>query len=246
MAFINWTELELIDVIKLYCRLPFGQLHARNPEIIVLASQLGRTSNAVALKMANMVSLDPTIDRKGMDKVSKLDRDTWTKFMNNIDYYLETDGQNPSGFSDLPQAPYFVETERLGLNVKALGTQRRGQAFFREMILASYDRRCALSGIDEPSLLIASHIAPWAAASSRRLDPRNGICLNALFDRAFDQGLIAFSDELKILFAKNMKNETEKKLRDSGNASLRHPSKFLPDPDLLKAHRERFNQEYIL
>jgi len=36
----------------------------------------------------------------------------------------------------------------------------------------------------------ASHIVPWAEDERNRLNPRNGLCLNALHDRAFDRHLM--------------------------------------------------------
>jgi hypothetical protein len=88
MASRRWDEAELIRVLIEYCDIPFGQLHSRNPKIIQLASELGRSPSSIALKMVNFVSLDPTIDRKGMSNVSALDKEVWNKFFNNIDYYF--------------------------------------------------------------------------------------------------------------------------------------------------------------
>lgn len=240
----NWTEAQILRTIKLYCCLPFGRLHSKNPEIIALAHELGRTPGAVALKMANFASLDPTIDRVGMKNVSQLDKDAWEKFFKNIDYYLDAKDENLSGFSDGGQSNFIYDDERTGLNVSALGVQRRGQTYFREMVLASYDGKCAISGIAESQLLSASHIAPWATEVSRRLDPRNGICLNALYDRAFDRGLIAISDEMQVLYSKNLHSCTSRKLRELAHHTTIQPLRFMPDVGLLRAHRERFGNEF--
>lgn len=83
-----WTEDELIKSLKLYCELPFGRLHSKNPEIISLAQMMGRTPSSVALKMVNFASLDPTIKQKGMKKYSKLDKEIWEIFFSNIDLFL--------------------------------------------------------------------------------------------------------------------------------------------------------------
>jgi len=40
-------------------------------------------------------------------------------------------------------------------------------------------------------LLIASHIVPWSKDKQNRLNPRNGLCLSALHDKAFDRGMIS-------------------------------------------------------
>lgn len=65
--------------------------------------------------------------------------------------------------------------------------------------MTTYEGRCALSGIGVAELLCASHIKPWSASVERRADPRNGILLNALFDRAFDRGLISFDVEMRVI-----------------------------------------------
>ena len=55
----GWTRDELLVAFNLYCKTPFGRLHQRNPEIIRLASALGRTPSALAMKLVNFASLDP-------------------------------------------------------------------------------------------------------------------------------------------------------------------------------------------
>src|SRR5687768_14434560 len=83
-----WNREELILAINLYCKIPFGKIHNRNPAIIELASLLNRTPNAVSYKLANLASLDPTLKArgiKGADKSSKLDKEIWNEFYANWD-----------------------------------------------------------------------------------------------------------------------------------------------------------------
>ena len=67
-----------------------------------------------------------------------------------------------------------------------LSKARVNQRFFRDLILDNYQSQCCLTGIAVPDLLIASHIVPWADDPKNRLNPCNGLCLNALHDKAFD------------------------------------------------------------
>jgi len=237
MARVNWMEGELLKLLIVYCELPFGRMHARNPAIVGLAQRLGRTPSAVALKMVNFASLDPTIQQKGMSNVSKLDREVWNKFLKNIDYYLSSE----SSIHGELQEPQSVVTDLsyFGSDIAILTTARQGQQRFRKVILASYENRCAISGLADEQLLVASHIAPWAELENRRLDPRNGICLNALLDRAFDRGIISLSDSYEVLFSERVSDDTRTKLRSMGQ-KFSPPSKFLPDTDLLRAHRDKF------
>ena len=68
---------------------------------------------------------------------------------------------------------------------------RVNQKIFHDVVFSSYDDACCITGIDLPPLLVASHIVPWSKDPRERLNPRNGLCLNALHDRAFDRGLIS-------------------------------------------------------
>ena len=56
---------------------------------------------------------------------------------------------------------------------------RVNQCIFRTIILATYNNTCCISGINNPDLLIASHIAAWSKDEKNRLNPMNGLCLNA-------------------------------------------------------------------
>ncbi len=90
--------------------------------------------------------------------------------------------------------PRTTEAERLVV-------QRVGQDIFRQALLKYWDARCPLTGITDPALLRASHIVPWAECETDalRLDVHNGLLLSALWDAAFDAGLVSFNDEGNVL-----------------------------------------------
>jgi predicted restriction endonuclease len=77
------------------------------------------------------------------------------------------------------------------------------------------------------------------------LNPKNGLCLNALHDRAFDRYLMWIEDDFIIRFAprlhKTSKDQTEtiKWLTSFEGARLLLPRKFTPDLELLKRHGEK-------
>ena len=69
--------------------------------------------------------------------------------------------------------------------------QRVGQNLFREGLMALWGGRCAITGLDVPELLRASHAKPWADSNDiERLDVYNGLLLAAHWDAAFDSGLV--------------------------------------------------------
>jgi hypothetical protein len=77
---------------------------------------------------------------------------------------------------------------------------RRGQGRFRANVEA-IERACRLTGVTNPSLLIASHIKPWrlCASAQERLDGMNGLMLTPDADLLFDRGFISFHDDGEVL-----------------------------------------------
>ena len=71
--------------------------------------------------------------------------------------------------------------------------------------MSNYSAKCAISGIDIPELLNASHIIPWSKNTKERLNPANGICLSKLYDAAFDKGLIGIKKDYSIILSKRIK-----------------------------------------
>ncbi|MFP3569738.1 HNH endonuclease [Paraburkholderia sp. SIMBA_030] len=85
---------------------------------------------------------------------------------------------------------------------EAIARQRIGQDLLREVVLDAWGNRCALTGIEHPSLLIASHIKPWRdSLDAERLDPYNALPLAAHIDAAFDVKLISFEDDGSIIIS---------------------------------------------
>lgn len=124
--------------------------------------------------------------------------------------------------------------------------QRKGQDYFRRMILANYGGRCALTGIDIPQLLLASHIIPWSDKSHKkdRLNPCNGICLSALYDKAFDKGLITISpDDYTVLLSSALLEYEPQEYFDKHfgiieGKSISLPKEFKPNRDFLAYHKD--------
>jgi hypothetical protein len=101
----------------------------------------------------------------------------------------------------LPDAPlqqFLSATSGATRSTEAerLTTQRVGQDIFRQALMRYWNSRCPLTGITDASLLRASHIVPWAECrnDAHRLDVHNGLLLSALWDAAFDAGLVSFDD----------------------------------------------------
>jgi len=137
----------------------------------------------------------------------------------------------------------FDETNYAGLT-KAVQIQARiKQSFFRRAVLSSYKQHCCITNISEPRLFVASHIVPWKPDAKNRLNPRNGLCLSALHDKAFDRGLITITDEFRVqvspaLYAFAGEPFIKDTLLALSGKSIMLPEKFKPDVAFLKRHRE--------
>lgn len=118
----------------------------------------------------------------------------------------------------LPEAPlerFKAETANLPRATEAerMVIQRIGQDVFRDALLNYWGGRCPLTGITERGLLRASHIVPWTdCTDAQRLDVHNGLLLSALWDAAFDRGLVSFADDGTVL--------THSKLSESARNAL--------------------------
>jgi putative restriction endonuclease len=254
MATANlWTREQLKLAFHLYCQLPFGKLHQGNPAIIELADAIGRTPSAVAMKLVNFASLDPAITnsgRKGLDGASNLDREIWSEFHANWEALaIECEALRQSlhiastrdEAEEIPVAEDFSGETRL-----ILAEQRIKQSFFRKAVLSSYRGRCCMSGVSDSRLVIASHIVPWRKDKQNRLNPSNGLCLSAIHDRAFDQGLITLGDDFKIIVSDVLMRCTEPFVQavfvSLAGRSIELPERFVPDAALIARHRQ---EEFI-
>ncbi len=254
----RWSRKELLVAFNLYCQLPFGKMHKGNPEIIQLSELIGRTPSSVAMKLVNFASLDPAITstgRAGLGNASAGDQEIWNEFHEDWELLALESKNAVDGFSKgaaLSRVEEFeFDHEPLenyeGATKAVVVETRIKQSFFRKAVLSSYQNRCCISSLQEPRLLIASHIVPWAADKLNRLNPRNGLCLSALHDRAFDLGLITVTPEYRLRISKKMKGHADIAMIDVGilkmdGMKIRLPEKFWPDPDFLEWHnKNRFD-----
>lgn len=245
-----WTRQELILAINLYCKLPFGRLHRLNPDVIHLANLIGRTPSSVAYKLVNFASLDPSLKTrgiKGASNASKLDAEIWNEFFNNWDILpfesekllADFEERTIEQLNDFPD----LEFQKEGMTKEQLVKVQVNQSFFRSSILASYNNTCCITGIQQPEFLIAGHIKPWSVDEKNRLNPQNGIAINALHDKAFETGLMTITTDYKIKISPTLfKHQKSKSFEDYflklDNQDIILPSRFLPDIEFLKYHND--------
>lgn len=265
----DWSRQQLLVAFDLYCRLPFGKLHHRNPEIIRWATLMGRTPSALAMKLTNIASLDPKITesgRHGLRGASAADRAMWDEMIadwNSFSIASSHACESIGGSETISAEDNESETARplLPIDMPAMpasfaGDSRRiesfariGQSFFRRCVLSAYSSKCCISGLSIPSLLIASHIAPWKSDPNNRLNPRNGLCLSVLHDKAFDLGLIHLTDNFEVRLTKLSMIRSDDSFARSGLAAFEGrqidlPDKFAPDIEFIRKHREVSKARY--
>lgn len=252
MANEYWTRDEMILVLNLYLKLPFGKMDRRNPDVVHLASIIGRSENAVALRLVNYASYDPQLKQRGISGMrngGKKCGEIWNEFIDDRERLLfeserilaEREGTTiekkyEKVIKDIPQG-IVGETK-----VREVKT-RVNQNVFRQIVLANYDGKCALTGIDLSELLVASHIIPWAENEQERLNPENGICLSSLYDKAFDKGLISFTNDQRVIFSVRLKENVGKDYYAKyfafiENSKLVTPRKYNINPQFLEWHRD--------
>lgn len=250
---LGWSREQLIIAFKLYCNIPFGKMHSRNPELIRYARVIGRSPSALAMKLTNIASLDPVIrstGRKGLTGASLADREMWDEMTSDWGHFAEEIARTEHAIASGPILKGTQEessdalTSYVGETRSALIEARLGQGFFRVAVLSSYEYKCCISGLAVPELLVASHIVPWRADAGNRLNPRNGLCLSSIHDRAFDLGLITISPDFRLTLSKRLRmNKSNPYLchtfHDYADKAICLPEKFLPDPEFLRFHRER-------
>lgn len=87
--------------------------------------------------------------------------------------------------------------------------QRKHQEKWRKRILLRFNNTCFVTGINNPSVVQACHIKPWRnCVKLEKIDLKNGILLSPTFHVLYDEGLITFLPNGKMLFSSKLNNHT--------------------------------------
>ena len=164
----------------------------------------------MAMKMCNFGRFDPELASKGISGLingSRLDQEIWNEFHQNMErLFIEAEkiiGSNSALLNeddiDIPE----------GEDISTVSKIRKGQAFFRSTVLSAYNNTCCITGINIPQLLQASHIKSWKDSDpiTERTNPINGLCLNSLHHKAFDNGIITIDTDYRVLVSKKAKEK---------------------------------------
>lgn len=247
----NWTKEQLIVALNLYWKIPYNKISGSSNQLIInTAPQIHRTPAALAYKLMNFTSLDPEKQQagnKGKSAASTLDKEVWNEYFGEWEKLaidssrILSKSQNKIVDNYLESDPDFEFIE--GKEKQRVVTARVNQNDFRLRVLASYNERCCITGVSIKPLLVASHIIPWSKNKDERLNPRNGLCLNNLHDKAFDNGLITISLDYKVKLSKVILGKSKdinirKYFMEHENQSIFLPDRFLPSQEFLNYHNE--------
>jgi predicted restriction endonuclease len=205
------------------------------------------------MKLSNIACLDPAITstgRKGLQGASSADRAMWQEMQSDWgNFAIETahateelkKNIDTDSISSEP-APVDDTTDYTGSNKTSLTTTRIGQQFFRRAVLSAYQFKCCITGLAVPKLLVASHIVPWRDDASNRLNPRNGLCLSMLHDKAFDTGIITIAENMTVMVSHKDKASNDSffdsALMAFDGKQIALPDKFAPHGEFLAYHRQ--------
>ena len=245
----NWTREETIIAFNVYCKIPFKSSSKTNPTIIKYANIIGRSPSALNMKVGNFGRLDPELKKQGIVGLahgSKTEEEVWEEFSGNWEKLAYESELLISKFANKPieeTSEIEIDDFREGTDRETVVKQRVNQGFFRSAVLSSYYFKCCITGLSIPDLLVASHIIPWSKNTEHRLNPRNGLCLNSIHDRAFDRGFITITPEFKVKLSKAFNDfEKEKAVQDFfyrfKDQQIHLPDKFLPSKEFLDFHYE--------
>lgn len=252
----GWTREETILAFELYCWIPRGKDTVSNPQIQALAAAINRSANSIKLKLQNFKSLDTNYTangRKGLAHASALDKAIAADFFGSGQklvfetaelkhkFGLSADYAPVKTNAEKPRNNFLENDCREGADIMRSQKARIGQTFFRRALLAAYDGKCCITGISLKPLLRASHIKPWAQASAdEKVNPANGLLLNALFDAALDQGYISLGSDYRLILS-------HKLLEDEKSAAafapykgrnISPPSRFRPASEFIQYHND--------
>lgn len=246
-----WSREELILAFNLYLKIPFGKMHRANRDVIHLANLIGRTPNSIALRLVNYASVDPVLKArgiKGMVGGTGIVQPIWDEFFDNRDelIYLSekilAEKENSSIENKFHELLGDLKELKGETKIREVKT-RVNQNVFRQIVLANYSSKCAISGIDLPELLVASHIVPWSINEKERLNPENGICLSMLYDKAYDKGLIGINTNYELVLSSVLKKRNSQSyfgryFSNLEGEKITDSNKYLPRKEFLEFHMD--------
>ncbi len=230
----SWSRNEMLAAYNVYCQLPKELISVSNKEIIKLSAFMDKQPIEIVKRFNNFTKYNTLFE----NLTENDDYNIYNEFNNNwnklviesekilIDFEKNTSNENEIHLGK--EKERFVKT-------------RVNQNFFRNAVLSSYSNKCCITSIPFLELLNASHIIPWSMNEETRLNPKNGLSLNALHDRAFDRGLITVTTDYRIKISRRILDYADKDTINTyftnyNNSKISLPDRFIPEKSFLEFH----------
>jgi len=157
-------------------------------------------------------------------EVSNASRKDVVNLIDKNQYFYSNDLFNESEINKVQSAlnnKNFSEDEIIRITYKLREVRVRiGQNKFRKSLLEELGY-CPFTKISEESLLIASHIKPWAKSTDmEKLDIRNGFIFTPTYDSLFDKGFISFKNDKSIILSEKINPDIFKILNIKKNDKI--------------------------
>ena len=257
----DWQAAELLLALNTYFELKHTGVKATDQHPVVIeTSQLLNNLSIHPHEKRNAKFRDPAGVRRRFRYFARLEagdeikgraeyRAVWNRYKDDLEQLRIDAADVANGVLVAAQELEPDQYEALGRDLQAilddpdldaterdaLVKARKGQGRFRKELLKLW-QGCALSGCKNQTLLVASHIKPWAKASNReRLDPYNGLLLNPTWDRLFDLGLITFTDQGGVVFSPYLDTDDRQLLGVSAETAVDLDGRHLP---YIRYHRK--------
>jgi hypothetical protein len=122
----------------------------------------------------------------------------------------------------------------------ATRAERKFQQQLRRDMIAIYNGRCCVCGLDRQEFLVASHIIPVNIDPSIAKDRTNCLLLCVLHDRALEKGYFGLQDDYTIVVnhKKTLRHPVLiRQIVKRANCRIHLPQKYSPSIEFLKRHR---------
>ncbi len=120
----------------------------------------------------------------------------------------------------------FAVLSEAGMNSidQTVITKSRGiaQRLFRGNLLRLWQGSCAVTSVQELRVLRSGHIKPWADSNlQEKVDHFNGLLLIPNLDALFNEGLISFQNDGRILVSQNWRDDDKRRMHVTPDLRLR-------------------------
>jgi hypothetical protein len=112
----------------------------------------------------------------------------------------------------------------VGFIVRTAGTDRTKKELSRDLayLLRLWKGSCAVTSVQEPRVLRSGHIKPWADSNvQEKLDHFNGLLLIPNLDALFNEGLVSFQDDGRMLVSQDWRADDKRRMHITPDLHLR-------------------------